>query len=92
MVAKIFSQPTPVSPACVALFRVLLADVDFFSSSHPLDQEELYLLQALDVDLCVETEVMMFEDERRLNINIASDHSKHHDVDWVFGSHQYRLQ
>ena len=39
-----------------------------------------YLLQALDVDLQVESEVI-WEDELGYNITIASDHPKHYNVD-----------
>ena len=31
----------------------------------------------------------MWKDELRHNATIASDHLKHHDVDWVFGFHHY---
>ena len=63
-----------------------MADVGF-SCSHPLGPGQHYL-QALDIGLHVEFEAM-WEDESRYNITIASDYSKHHEVDWVFGFHQY---
>ena len=74
--------------ASVAWHRYLLPNLGS-SSRHPLDPEQHYLLQAIDLGLYFESKAMC-EDEWRHNITIASDNLKHDDVDWVFGSHQYQ--
>ena len=43
------------------------------------------------MDLHVECEDTQ-DDEWRHNITIASDHPKHHNVDWVIGFHQYEFE
>ena len=53
------------------------------SCSQPLNPEQHYLLQALVIGLCVESEVM-WEDKWRHNNIITSDHPKRYDVNWVF--------
>ena len=57
------------------------------SSSHPLDPEKNYLLQTLDIGFPVEFKAK-WEDGLSNKVAIASDHPKHHNVDWVFGFHQ----
>ena len=89
MVVEIFSQPRLGPLACVAWRRVVLPDVGSSSRQrHEPDQHNLP--QALDVDLCGDSEAM-WENAGR-NVSIASDHPKHHDQDWLFGFlrvHQY---
>ena len=68
--------------------RVLLLDVGS-SSSHPLNPGQHYFLQALDVDLHVDSEAI-WENELRHNVTITFDLPKYHDVDVVFGFHQYQ--
>ena len=51
-----------------------------------LGPEKYYLLQALHVNLHTESEVT-WENEWKYNINIASDHPRHHDVNWLFSFH-----
>ena len=88
MVLEIFSLPTLVSSACVACCRVLMPDIGS-SSSQPLNPGRNYfLLQALNVGLHVKTEDL-WEDEWKHNITISTNHCIHHNLDWVFGFHQY---
>ena len=61
---------------------VLLPDVRS-SSSRSRHPNQYYIFLALDVGLLVESEAM-WEDEWRGNITIASNHFRHHGVDWVF--------
>ena len=42
---------------CVEWIWILLSDEEF-STTHPLDLERHYLLQAQDVNLCIEYETM----------------------------------
>ena len=86
VVAEIFSQSRPNSPACVKWRKVLLPVVVSFKS-HPPDPEEHYLLQGLDEHLDVECEAMS-GDEWRNNFSIACVLSKHH-MDWVFAFFQH---
>ena len=81
-----FSWPWMASLACVAGRRVLLPDVGS-SRSYPLDPEQHYPLQILDVGVYVESVTMWTWMEV-----IASDHPNHHDVDWVFAFHQYEYK
>ena len=73
------------------MVQSLLTDIGSFSG-YPLDPGQHYLYQVLDIDLRVESETI-WDNELRDNVTIASDHPKHHDVDWVFSfyQHQYEL-
>ena len=57
-----------------------------FSSSHPFDSDQHYLLQVFEIGPCVES-IVVWEDEWRHKSTIANDHPKHYDVDRVFGFH-----
>ena len=83
IVAEIFWQLRLVPPICMAWHWVLLTNAGSFSS-HLLNPRQYYLFQALGEGLHVGLEAM-WEEEWRHNVTIASDHPKHHDVNWVFG-------
>ena len=81
MITEILWHPTLGFPAYVAQSYSKTS-----SSSYPFDQGQHYLLQVLNMGLCVEFEAM-WKDKWRHNITIIGDHHKQHDMDWVFGFH-----
>ena len=88
VVAMIFSQPTLGSTAYMAWRRFFLPDIES-SNNQSLNLRLHYALHALDAGLCVESKTM-WEDDWRHNVTLAIDHRIHHDVEWMFGFHQYQ--
>ena len=87
LVTEIFLLQTMVFPASVDWCIILLPCVGS-SISHPIHWTKQYLLQALNVGFCVDSEAMS-EDELRHNICTASNHPKHPDVGWELSLQQY---
>ena len=61
------------------------------SSSHHLDPGRHYILQALDVDLYLKSEVME-KDFKKYIVLVASGYPEHHDMGRMFGFHLYEFE